>query len=204
MKPLHEMSREERFNYAFDKSTTEEQVAHMYGAWAETFDTDGDRHMYTGILTALAWSWFKDSRTKILDIGCGTGLAVEPLAALGYTNITGIDNAPEMAEIADDKDIYESVEVMSADKLDFADNKFEGAIATGCFTPGHAPVSALKEVARVLRPGSHFIVSLRVHDVFDYRYEISRLFNMEYETSPFRPFPRTVPDIIATMVVCTL
>lgn len=204
MNNIETMDREERFKYAFSADTSDEQVQGLYNAWAPTFDTDGDRHMYTAMLTTLAFAYWSNTRIRLLDVGCGTGLALEPMTALGYTNVVGIDSAHEMISVARSKGQYAELYTMGAGHLSFKDAVFEGAIATGCFTPGHAPVEGLAEVARVLVPGSHFILSLRTADVFDYRHELTRLFEIEYETSPFRPFPRTAPSVVATMVVCTL
>ena len=38
--------------------------------------------------------------SKIIDFGCGTGLAGEQLAVVGFTTIDGNDGSEEMLEIA--------------------------------------------------------------------------------------------------------
>lgn len=67
-------------------------------------------------LTALGLGPF----ARMLDLGCGTGLAAEALATQAK-EIVGIDIAENMVEIADEKEIYESLYVAEAEDF-LADN----------------------------------------------------------------------------------
>ena len=49
---------------------------------------------------------------------------------------------------------------MLGEPLAVADAAFAGVVASGVFTVGHAPASAFAEIARVLRPGGVFVVSI--------------------------------------------
>ena len=42
----------------------------------------------------------KDKKAEILDVGCGTGFAVNALLKAGYINTRGIDSTPGLVEIA--------------------------------------------------------------------------------------------------------
>jgi predicted TPR repeat methyltransferase len=40
------------------------------------------------------------AQAAVLDVGCGTGLAGEALAALGFAVVDGLDISPEMMAVA--------------------------------------------------------------------------------------------------------
>jgi SAM-dependent methyltransferase len=45
--------------------------------------------------------------------------------------------------------------------LGFPDHYFDGLLAAGVYTPGHAPPDSLFELSRILRPGGVIIFSLK-------------------------------------------
>ena len=64
---------------------------------------------------------------RILDIGCGTGISLEPLLDKGL-NLTGIDPSPYMLDVASKKfenrvDLHRGI----AEELPFDDNQFDAA-----------------------------------------------------------------------------
>jgi len=113
-------------------------------------------------------SFSKDSR--ILELGCGTGRIAIGLWELGYRYVSGIDLSRRMIKEA--KSISKSFDYPidfsqdDATKLRFDDQSFDGAIF-GFNGLMQIPKSqerrkAIKEVARVLKAGSHFVFT--THD----------------------------------------
>ena len=47
------------------------------------------------------------------------------------------------------------------DELDYETGRYDGVVAAGVLTAGHAPASCLDELVRITRPGGHVIFTLR-------------------------------------------
>jgi SAM-dependent methyltransferase len=88
---------------------------------------------------------------SVLDIGCGTGISLEPLLDCGL-NTTGIDPSPYMLEIASDKlgqkaDLYRGF----AEDLPFDDNSFNHATFFTSLEFVDDPAKAIEEACRVAK-----------------------------------------------------
>jgi ubiquinone/menaquinone biosynthesis C-methylase UbiE len=95
---------------------------------------------------------------RALDIGCGPGLTTEALAlAVGQnTEVVGIDIAPPMLTIAKKRctDLKRvSFEQADVTKLPFKDAQFDIALASQVYEYVEQIDEALRELARVVRPG---------------------------------------------------
>jgi ubiquinone/menaquinone biosynthesis C-methylase UbiE len=88
---------------------------------------------------------------KVLDIGCGTGIASAPFAANGFP-VTGVDSSPAM--LAKAKERLPNVELVegSAEKLPFPEERFDVIVSANVFHWLDRS-KALAEAQRVLRPG---------------------------------------------------
>ncbi len=103
-----------------------------------------------------------DRNAKILDLGCGAGLAVCTLAEQGFTDLHGIDLSPEMAGVANRKGLYKELKVGDINlPLEYASASFDGVISAGTFTHGHVGPEPLNEVCRILKPAG--ILACTVH-----------------------------------------
>ena len=93
----------------------------------------------------------------LLDVGCGTGHWSSFLAGMGY-QVTGVDIAPEMIEVARAKVPECSFQVADAHDLPFDDGTFDAvaAMATLEFLPD--PAAALGEMVRCARKGGLLLV----------------------------------------------
>ena len=100
--------------------------------------------------------------SPILDAGCGGGLQAEPLAAMGYGPIVGVDLSDGMLAVAERKGIYvERRQMRLGEPLDFPDHAFAAVLCCGTITPKHAPAHSFDELVRVTKPGGLIVFSLR-------------------------------------------
>jgi SAM-dependent methyltransferase len=91
---------------------------------------------------------------RCLDLGCGTGVAVPVLTALGWS-VVGVDASERLLDIARARGV-EAV-AASADSLPFDDASFDAALSIWIHTDVDDFAAALREAARVLRPGAPLV-----------------------------------------------
>ncbi|MFO1540600.1 MAG: class I SAM-dependent methyltransferase [Chloroflexota bacterium] len=89
----------------------------------------------------------------ILDAGCGTGLITRHLPP----GATGIDINPRNIALARERLPEHAFVLGDVEALPFADGSFGGALCTEVIEHIPAPDAALRELARVLRPGGVLI-----------------------------------------------
>ncbi|WP_026988704.1 class I SAM-dependent DNA methyltransferase [Fodinicurvata fenggangensis] len=147
--------------YALDGD--KEETRRVYAEWAEQYDRDtldGMGYVAPG-LVAKELSGLVAKDAKVLDAGCGTGLAGVELKKLGFTNIDGIDLSGEMLEVAREKEAYDKLaEADMTVPLEIADDSYDAVISVGVFTSGHVKPKALDELARVTRKGGQIVVTV--------------------------------------------
>ncbi len=98
--------------------------------------------------------------TRVLDVACGAGLAVELAAARGAV-AAGIDASPRLVEIARDRTPNGDVRVGDMRDLPWPDDSFDVVTSfRGIF--GTTP-EVLDEVMRVLRPGGRLGLTVWGH-----------------------------------------
>lgn len=96
-------------------------------------------------------------RAELLEVGCGTGVLTRVLAGIGgVDSVVGVDLAPSLVDKA--RDLAAELpnvrfEVADARSLPFADASFDVAIFDSTLSHVPEPERALREAARVLRPG---------------------------------------------------
>jgi len=97
---------------------------------------------------------------RILEVGCGRGVGVEILLSLGAAHVTGFDLDPKMIALAQERvatyGARAHVFVGDAEAIDAPDSSFDAVVDYGIIH--HIPnwPQALKEIARVLKPGGTF------------------------------------------------
>lgn len=153
---------------------TKDEIRDLYKDWAESYDQDMVNELdYVGPdnIAQLLASHLTDKTTKILDVGCGTGLVGEGLASRGFTETEGLDLSAEMLRVAGRKGVYRALhEGDLLGRLPLADDGFGAAISAGTFTEGHVGPEGLNEVIRVVAPGGLICISVndRVYESHGY------------------------------------
>ena len=197
--------------HAYDASTPQ-AAREKYEAWANSYETElmSGGYRLPWIMAAAVARFVPVENTPILDAGCGGGLQAEPLTALGFSGLVGLDLSPSMLAVARAKGIYDDlVEAALGARLPFVDNTFAATMTSGTITPGHAPPEAFDELLRVTRPGGTLIYSLR-HDAGQdpayldaiERYEADGAWREIYRTPVFYTIPQGAPDVQNAVHVC--
>jgi ubiquinone/menaquinone biosynthesis C-methylase UbiE len=105
---------------------------------------------------------------KILEIGCGAGRCTVALAERGYL-VQAMDSVPGMLDstqqLAIQAGVRPSVSIGLGDahRLSFRDGSFAAVLAIGVIPYLHSPQKALREMARVLKPGGFLLVTAGNH-----------------------------------------
>jgi SAM-dependent methyltransferase len=111
-----------------------------------------------GLIEAALDAGRVGSGTELIDIGCGSGLALERAAARG-ARVAGIDLAPTLLAVArrrvPDAELHEG----GLDALPFGDASADVVLAINALQFAFAPAVALTEVARVLRPRGRLLIA---------------------------------------------
>ena len=104
--------------------------------------------------------------SRWLDVGCGSGILTQRLAALGATG-EAIDGSQAMIRAATGKApdggapaqfAYRHIETV--ERLDIADNIYDGVLCSSVIEYLDEPADALSEIARVLKPEGKLLISV--------------------------------------------
>ena len=107
-------------------------------------------HYSIDVLIALLARLSVGPTTSLLDIACGSGLAVRIADAMGAT-VAGIDAASELVAVARERTPTADVRIGSMYELPWPDGSFDVALSVNGIWGGCD--AALAEAFRVLRPG---------------------------------------------------
>jgi len=146
-------------------TTNQEELEELYRVWADNYDHDVVEVIgYVGhsITSELLIKYLDNSKAKILDAGCGTGLVGEILHEKKFNNIVGIDFSQPMLDQALEKNVYQSLGLADlTEKLAFKDNTFDAIVCAGTFTCGHVGPEAFSELIRVTKNGGYISFTVR-------------------------------------------
>lgn len=120
------------------------------------------------------WSFYIDATTRetvarlnlrptdrVLDVGCGTGsLLYYLVSSYPKAQLSGIDLVPEMLAIARRR-LPPSIELRegSVEHLPFEDEQFDIVVSCSMFHYIHNPITALRQIHRVLRSGGQLVIT---------------------------------------------
>jgi len=133
-----------------------DQIAHQFSRAATTYD--GASQLQIEMADRLIQQIPVDAYGRLVDLGCGTGFALEQISRFDQFELTGIDIARRMIELAQTR--VPTANFICADleetplSDDYADVVFSNAALQWCDTS-----SALREIHRIIRPGGFVLVS---------------------------------------------
>ncbi len=135
----------------------------VYDDWSKEYEAHmkGVGYTHPAMTAAMFTRHQPAGDAPVLDAGAGTGIMAEILPALGYREIDGFDVSPGMLALAEKKNLYRDLKLgVLGERLDYEDGSYAGATASGVFTEGHAPLSGLDELVRVVQPGGCIVFSV--------------------------------------------
>lgn len=121
--------------------------------------------------------YLPDKQAALMDLGCGTGLAGEALAELGYQNIDGIDFSSEMLAVARARKCYAKLDLGDLNAtIDIETGRYAAALSVGVFGQ-HVLPAALDETIRIVEPGGIvcFSVNERAFEECGFRDKVDAL-----------------------------
>jgi phosphatidylethanolamine/phosphatidyl-N-methylethanolamine N-methyltransferase len=137
-----------------------EGVAKAYGRWAPIYDLVFGQVFDAGRQSTIAVA--DKIGGRILDVGVGTGLSLADYSR--ETRICGVDISEPMLRKAQERVRslnlinVETLAVMDAKSLAFADSFFDAVVAQYVVTAVPDPEATLDDFIRVLKPGGELIL----------------------------------------------
>lgn len=145
-------------SYGAREATSEGDVQAAYGSWAETYD-EADNPIIA-LEQPVVWSLLaRIPPGRALDAACGTGRHARELVRLGH-EVVGIDITPEMLRRAEENVPQAEFRMGDVRRVPAGDGDFDVVVCA--LALAHLPEldAAVRELARVLRPGGMLIVSV--------------------------------------------
>jgi SAM-dependent methyltransferase len=122
--------------------------------WAQHFEP-GFMPMYKNVLNQLQLS----DELSLLDAGCGSGL-FSSLAIESGAEVTGIDAAPGLLELARRRNPQNNFMEEDLEDLPFPEDSFDVVTGFNSFQYAGDFEKALLEAKRVLRPGGQLVIGI--------------------------------------------
>jgi SAM-dependent methyltransferase len=123
-------------------------------AWADLAEPH-NRPLFEAVLDAADVG----EGTRVLDVGCGTGLTLVLAAGRG-AEPAGLDVTPELLAIARERLPAADLREGDMETLPWEDEAFDAVVGVNAFQFAGDPCRALAEAARVVRPGGRVVASL--------------------------------------------
>jgi ubiquinone/menaquinone biosynthesis C-methylase UbiE len=125
------------------------------------FEARGKHPLFSKMLREYLNAMDIAATARVLDIGCGTGLAARAIArGTGFAGtVTGVDLSSYLVSaakrLAGEEGIADRLEFRTGDvhNLEFSDSCFDAVVAHTLLSHVDDPLSVLKEAARVVKPG---------------------------------------------------
>ena len=127
--------------------------SHLYDKIFSRFFCERIQYVLTNLSIPLG--------AKVLEVGIGTGLSLP--AYPSHCDVTGVDLAPEMLELARQKAVengwrhFRFLE-MDAMNLNFPDNSFDFVTSFHVVSVVPDPVQMMREIHRVCKPGGTIVI----------------------------------------------
>lgn len=138
------------------KPRTSEINGRLWGARARDW-ADSQEGTVRPVFEAVLERTGVGSETRYLDIGCGAGMAAQIAAARG-AEVTGIDAADALLEIARSRTPEASFQQGDIEDLPFEDQTFDVVTGFNSFQYAGNAVVALTEARRVAKAGGSVVI----------------------------------------------
>lgn len=136
--------------------------ADHYDDWAASYNDDLLREYgyYAHQIAARAFAEVnKDRSVAVLDVGCGTGLAAQELAGVGFETIDGVDVSKNMLEEARKTGVYRTLHQR---RIGGQENPrltgYGGVICVGSFGLGHLGPQAMGALIDMAQVGAPIVI----------------------------------------------
>ncbi|WP_245515086.1 class I SAM-dependent DNA methyltransferase [Jiella endophytica] len=159
-----------------------------YADWASRYDDDVRSEEYGGpaaiasmaLMMAESYLGRSPKTVRVLDAGCGTGLAGIELKAKGFSKIDGFDLSEEMCDIARETGVYDKLAAnvdLNVEAEPVFEEKYDLVVCCGVFTLGHVEPVGLRRLASYLNDGGYLVASTRksYYDGSDFESETARI-----------------------------
>ncbi|XP_048839396.1 methyltransferase-like protein 27 [Brienomyrus brachyistius] len=158
------------------KSTGAEEKVAFYNDWASNYDQDVGILEYrapslAAELLSAAYRGNRDT-AAVLDVACGTGLVCAQLHNMGFRNVFGVDGSQSMLDIAKRKGLYKELKqcMLGMEPLPVQAGSFDAVLIVGILSAGNVPVTVVKELWQVAKPGGYVCMTTRA-DVKNLKYK---------------------------------
>ena len=146
---------------AYALKTPADSIA-LYAEWAANYDVsfaqDSGYVLHHEVARHFA---LMGGFGPVLDVGAGTGLCGEALAARGIGPIDGTDISQPMLDQAKAKGAYRHLFTGNVlEGLNPPDGLYQGAVSSGTFTHGHVGPQGIDAVLDVVCPGGWIVLSV--------------------------------------------
>lgn len=139
----------------------DDDIRRLYGDWAETYDAGFGAAEGYQLPQEVARAFVgAGGAGPVLDVGAGTGLVGEALAAHGVGPLDGLDLSAEMLAIADRKGAYRHLIAASVQDPPDGLGGYSGVVSAGTFTLGHVGPEGLEALLPLAIPGALFVISV--------------------------------------------
>ncbi|EAU41354.1 hypothetical protein FP2506_01265 [Fulvimarina pelagi HTCC2506] len=149
-----------------------EALREYYADWAREYDNDVATERYGGpsviadVATAVARGYIKRpiEEIRVLDAGCGTGLAGIELKKRGFKDVDGFDLSAEMTEIAAETGAYDKLAAdvdLNVDHKNPLKTRYDLMVCCGVLTLGHVEPESLLRLADYMNEGGVMVISTR-------------------------------------------
>ncbi len=140
---------------------TDQLDDNMLAALVARFEARGKNPRFAGMLDDYLDAMSIEGTARVLDIGCGTGLAARAVARReGFSGqVTGVDLSPYLVasakRLAGEERLADHLEFLAGDvrRLNLADGSFDAVVGHTLLSHVEDPLAVLEEAARVVRPG---------------------------------------------------
>jgi ubiquinone/menaquinone biosynthesis C-methylase UbiE len=136
----------------------------LFDAWSLVYDlAPVQRLVYRPEQDAVLRALAEEPVRRVLDLGCGTGQLAHRLAAIRpAVGVCGCDLSPGMLRQARRRDAGVGWVGGDAGRLPFRSAAFDAVVSTEAFHWFPDQPAALREIARVLRPGGRLLLTVVV------------------------------------------